>query len=141
MKEANNALAENGMTQASSQAKAILEYAYGQHYFECPDVPESVVLKSTKPISADKLAEAMGLQLKAEPNPATEWTQFSWQLPTDDVNASLEIYDGMGRLVQRIQLQDKQGTQLLDIRMLPAGVYSCVLKTAGMQKTVKLVIH
>ena len=141
MKEANNALAENGMTQASSQAKAILEYAYGQHYFECPDVPESVVLKSTKPISADKLAEAMGLQLKAEPNPATEWTQFSWQLPTDDVNASLEIYDGMGRLLQSIQLQGNQGVRLLDTRKLPAGIYSCVLQAAGMQKTVKLVIH
>lgn len=141
MKEANIALAENGMTQASSQAKAILEYAYGEHYFECPDVPESVVLKSTKPISADKLAEAMGLQLKAEPNPAADWTQFSWQLPGVAGQAILEVYDGMGRLLQSIQLQSNKGTHLLDTRKLPAGIYSCVLKAAGMQKTVKLVIH
>jgi len=62
-------------------------------------------------------------------------------LPTDDVKASLEIYDGMGRLLQSIQLQGNQGAHLLDTRKLPAGIYSCVLKTAGMQKTVKLVIH
>lgn len=136
-----NALAENGMTHASSQAKAILEYAYDEHYFKCPDVPESVVLKSTKPISADKLTEAMGLQLKAEPNPAADWTQFSWQLPGDAGHAILEIYDGMGRLLQSIQLQGNKGSHLLDTRKLPAGIYSCVLKAAGVQKTVKLVVR
>ncbi len=134
-------LAQTASPHAQSKARAMLEYAYGEHYFECPDVPESVVFKSTKPISADKLAEAMGLQLKAEPNPATEWTQFKWQLPTDEENASLEIYDGMGRLLQSIQLQGNQGVRLLDTRKLPAGIYSCVLQAAGMQKTVKLVIH
>jgi hypothetical protein len=82
-----------------------------------------------------------GLAVAVYPNPATEWTQFTWQLPTDDVKASLEIYDGMGRLLQSIQLQGNQGAHLLDTRKLPAGIYSCVLKTAGMQKTVKLVIH
>ena len=136
-----SSLAQTASPHAQSKAKAMLEYAYGEHYFECPDVPESVVLKSTKPISADKLAEAMGLQLKAEPNPAADWTQFSWQLAGDAGHAILEIYDGMGRLLQSIQLQGNQGTHLFDTRKLPAGIYSCVLKTAGMQKTVKLVIH
>jgi len=49
--------------------------------------------------------------------------------------------DGTGRLLQSIQLQSNQGTHLLDTRKLPAGIYSCVIKAAGMQKTVKLVFH
>jgi len=134
-------LAQTASPHAQSKARAMLEYAYGEHYFECPDVPETVVLKSNQPISADKLADAMGLQLKAEPNPAADWAQFSWQLPGDAGHAILEIYDGMGRLLQSIQLQGNQGAHLLDTRKLPAGIYSCVLKAAGMQKTVKLVIH
>ncbi len=140
MKEANIALAENGMTQASSQAKAILEYAYGEHYFECPDVPESVVLKSTQPISADKLAEAMGLQLKAEPNPATDWAVFNYTLADSNAEGVIKIMDSKGSFITSLSISGMQGQKVWDTRKLTAGVYFYTLNVSGFNKTGKIII-
>ena len=71
-------IAENSNGLVGTQAKNILEFAYGHDYCNCPDIPDTTGLKSSA-VNMDSFKQMTGMSLTVEPNPARQWTAFKLQ--------------------------------------------------------------
>ncbi len=131
------ALTSKGGTGA--QAKNILEFFYGAHFFNCQVLDDSATYKSDL-VNPNELGEAYGLNISAKPNPAKDWAAFDYTLPGDESTAILLINDINGRTIESLNLNGNQGQKLWDTRHIPAGTYIYTMKSAGFSKTGKLVI-
>ena len=57
------------------------------------------------------------------PNPASSWTNISYELPSMDSQAVLVIYDQYGREVKSFTLAGQSGSFTWDTRSTESGVY------------------
>jgi hypothetical protein len=132
-------LAEYGNGSAKTSAQGILEFAYGYHYCNCPDLPENIQLKSST-IDMENLARAKGLDITAEPNPTSTWTAFDYTLPLAETEGIIEITDNSGRTSQLIKVTQQKGQYVLDTRSYKPGVYYYTLSSGNLQSTGKLIV-
>lgn len=83
------------------------------------------------------------LRLSVVPNPASAVAQAAFTLPVSG-SVHLALYDVMGRMVgSTIEQQMEAGAQsvLLPVGDVPAGIYSCVVRTeAGVMATERVVV-
>lgn len=92
-------------------------------------------------VPSDK--EAPGVSLTGVPNPASAHARFRFSLENPD-RVRVELYDVMGRMVTstseaRVEAGDAEIG--LDLAPLPAGVYTCVLRSSeGGIGTTKIVV-
>jgi Secretion system C-terminal sorting domain len=136
-----NEVASNGLGSAKYSARCILEFAENQHYFDCPQLPESVGMKTFGQINPNQWSEAMGLVLGIEPNPANSWVTFDYQLPVTSSEGMLTISDVEGRLINEIQLSGLQGQYIWDSRNVKPGLYICIFKSGEHSYTGKLIVR
>lgn len=132
-------IAGNSTGTAGAQAKGILEFAYGYHFYNCID-PEESGMKSGKylnPVSPEKI---YGIEITARPNPAKAWVAFNYTLPLNDPQGVIKISDLSGKEIASIPISGKQGQQIWDTRADKPGVYFYTLNTAGFSKHGKIVI-
>jgi hypothetical protein len=82
-------------------------------------------------------------QLEVYPNPATERTTLAFQAKQAGA-AQILVYNSLGRLVATVYdgpVQAKQHYSFsLESQKLPAGVYSCQLRTAGHTQLTRLMV-
>ncbi len=123
---------------AGMQARNILAFVYGYDYCDCP-VEVEAGLKA-KPTTTPPLHKLHEPQIEARPNPAGSWVSFDYRLAGETATALLEISDTQGRLVHLIELHNKQGQYVWDIRHLSPGLYYYTLKAGRASKNGKLVI-
>jgi hypothetical protein len=64
-----------------------------------------------------------GIKISANPNPATAWITFEFELPDGINSVKLTISDAQGRTVDKLTLTGKQGQKLLDTRNYSPGMY------------------
>jgi len=133
-------LADNGMGSAKYSARSILEYAYGIHYFDRPSLPENIGLKTVKPIDQNEWAKAIGLKLTVDPNPASIWAEFTWQLPPAETKGLITITDVSGKTITSISISGNQGKQIWDTRDVNSGVYICTLSVGKLVSSTKLIV-
>jgi hypothetical protein len=74
-------------------------------------------------------------QLKVYPNPAKDYVIFEHNVMPQ---GSLRIYNPYGQMVAELQTKDEK--TIWDTRHIPAGTYIYTLKSAGFNKTGKIVI-
>jgi hypothetical protein len=132
-------LADSSSGTAGTQARAILEFAYGYHYPHCIECNDSSGMKSHQ-IEGESVARLYGIEINAQPNPANGWTEFSYILPDENAKAEIHIYDVPGRLVDNIDVFGKQGHKLWDTRKIKPGLYFYVLQVGNISATGKIVI-
>jgi hypothetical protein len=132
-------MAENSMGTAGTQAKGILEFAYGYHYCNCIGVDTSGYKSSNafKPGAFDKL---LGIEISVEPNPAKEWAVFNYSLPDSDADGVIKISDVSGKLITTLPINGKQGQKIWDTREIKSGVYFYTLHVSGFNKSGKIVV-
>ncbi|NNF01969.1 MAG: T9SS type A sorting domain-containing protein, partial [Bacteroidia bacterium] len=61
--------------------------------------------------------------LQAYPNPATEETMIYFDLPETYVNASIEIVNTLGSLIDVIKINEQRGSVELNSESLAKGLY------------------
>jgi hypothetical protein len=116
-------LAENSKGIAGEQAKGILEYFYGQHFCNCVNTSIDENKSSTTSFNPNQFAEAMGLKINADPNPASTWVTFNYQLPIGKEKAVLIIKNTEGKQVAQFIFNNETGQQVWDTRSLKSGTY------------------
>ena len=132
-------IAENSNGTAGLQAKGILEYAYGYHFYNCIEADESG-LKSGKPFNPASLEKLSGIEITVVPNPAKDWAAFNYTLPGNATSGVIVISDALGREVASMPVSGKQGQQIWDTRSVKSGVYFYTLNAGGFSKHGKIVI-
>jgi hypothetical protein len=124
---------------AGTQAKGILEFAYGYHFCNCLPVSDSLGMKSS-PVFNESGIQNNGLLINATPNPAKTWVAFNYRLPVYASEAVLQVTDMKGNTVTAFTLTSKQGQQVWDIRDVEKGVYIYTLKIGTLSKSGKLIV-
>ncbi len=125
---------------AGTQAKGILEFAYGYHYCNCLNVSDTTGYKSSGIINPDDFAKAYSLDVKTAPNPAQDWVAFNFTLPNGNTMGVIEICDVSGKFVTGIPITEAQGQKVWDTRKIKSGVYFYTLNVSGFNKTGKIII-
>ena len=86
---------------------------------------------------------AKRLRLSVVPNPASATAQAIFSLPASG-NVTLTIYDAMGQVVGTVadgRMEEGNQAIVLPLQDLPAGVYSCVVRTdAGTMAAKRVVV-
>lgn len=134
-----NSIASQGYGYAKKQAQGILEYAYSQHYYECPSLPDSLSLKQHNNTAFYSKNDA--IQISVKPNPADTWVAFDYVLPFDVSEGTIHISDISGQLIDNIFLDQNKGQIVLDTRHIPAGMYIYKIESSGFTKSGKLIIR
>lgn len=132
--------AENTSGKAAMMAKGILEFAYGYHYCDCPQLPEIAGLKNSK-IITDNGINDFGLLITAQPNPSKEWVAFNFRLPPGLNDATVKIIDITCKTVDLINLNGNVGQVVWDSRKVNPGVYFYTLNAGNVSKSDKIIIE
>jgi len=74
------------------------------------------------------------------PNPASNWAQFNYTLPTNTSTGEIIITDITGKFITRLTITGSKGAKLWDTRNTPNGVYLYTLQAIGFSSTGKIVI-
>jgi hypothetical protein len=133
-------IAENGSGDTKYSARGILEFAYGYHYCDCPELPEIAGLKNSKIIN-DNGINNFGLLITAQPNPAKEWVAFNFRLPPGLNSATVKITDITSKVADVINLNGNIGQAVWDSRKVNPGVYFYTINAGNATKSDKIVIE
>ncbi len=134
-----NMLATQGYGSAKKQAQSILEYAYDEHYYDCPDLPEGIALKQQHSASFSNDQDVIKISLK--PNPADTWVAIDYALPFSTDEGMMYIIDISGKTIESINLSQNKGQKVVDTRKIPAGIYVFRIESLGYLNSKKLVIR
>jgi len=133
-------IAEESQENAGVQAKAILEHFYGQHFCNCVDTDVNENKSTSANMNTNQFAEAMGLKIQAEPNPATTWVSFDYELPIGNDKAQLLIRNTEGKQIALFQISDQLGQKVWDTRSLKAGTYIYEFVSGNLKQSGKIII-
>lgn len=129
--------AENGASRASMMARALLEYGHGFHFEKC--LPEAIDA-SLKSSTLNKAIIENGISITANPNPASSWVVFEYELPFNVSKGEILVTDMHGRTIVSFKVTGNVGQQVWDTRQVEKGVYIYTLKAGTLNKQGKLVV-
>ena len=130
--------AENGASRASMMARALLEYGHGYHFEKCLAEAEEASLKNS---IVNKAIIENGISIAANPNPASSWVAFEFELPFNVNNGEILVTDMQGRALVNFKVKGKSGQQVWDTRQIEKGIYIYTLKAGNISKQGKLIVQ
>ncbi len=133
-------IAENGVGNSKSLAKAIVREYFGRDYntFDCPTLPGQNIRSETTPIN--QTTEYDDFNVSVNPSPATTWATFEYHLPSKTSKSTITIVNQLGINVLETSIDGNKGAKTLDLSNLTIGVYTYVVRCGDYVKTGKLVI-
>ena len=137
-------IAENGLGVSQSMAEAILEQITDRSRDACfsPELPnggdgdKGIMTHSNITEKEEKV-----LNVSVAPNPATTWTTVNYALPKQGTKALFTLTNALGINVLSVELEGAQGSKVLDLRGLAAGVYVYTIRYEQFTEIGKLVIE
>jgi hypothetical protein len=132
-------IAESSSGFAGAQAKSILESAYGYHFVCCPNLNGSAGYKSYS-AEISPFTKLVEFSIEVKPNPARQWAAFDYVLPENQKKAILTIKDASGRVIEKLQLNGRQGQNLWDTRNVREGLYLYTVNVGGFEKAGKIMV-
>jgi hypothetical protein len=110
---------------SSAKARNLLCFAYDLCDYYYPDTTGSGNPKAIPAIheSADKVYNDLYNKVTVSPNPAKDYTTFSWELTSLKNNAVLEIFNVSGKLVHSKNITHKTGSYIWDTSKQKTGIY------------------
>jgi len=133
-------LAENSQGEAGVKAQSILEYFYNDHFCNCINTSVNENKSSNIRFDDNDYANAMGLKVTTEPNPATNWVAFNYELPIDCEKATLIITNTEGKTIDEFILNSQTNQKVWNTSQLKAGTYVYELISKDFKYTGKIVI-
>jgi hypothetical protein len=130
--------AENGASRASMMGRALLEYGHGYHFEKCLPGAEGASLKTSY---VDNAINENGISIKANPNPASSWVAFEYELPFNVSKGEILVTDMHGRTIVSFKVTGNVGQQVWDTRQVEKGIYIYTLKAGTLNKQGKLVVQ
>ncbi len=109
----------------------IIDYEFFSRNEGFDEVITTVVFETEDTTNLPFYEEEQPFVSSVYPNPASEYTTFSYQLPGVSGEVTLAIYTTTGLLVEHHRLNDTAGELLIDTGKLNNGLYLLVLKSAG----------
>jgi hypothetical protein len=129
--------AEKGLFCSSS--RIIMKTFYNHNdYCDCLSDNEN---KSANADDVFNKANGSPLSISANPNPATHYVEFIYQLSEIDDKGIIIIIDISGKQIQSFSVENNKGIQAWDTRKIPAGSYIYTLKTKYFEESGKLIIQ
>ena len=116
----------------TANARALrLQYDTSYHFTEPVWLPEDGELKMSKPSKNKPITNAVTNKMSISPNPASDYFIVSYVLETTPINASLEIYDAMGKKMEIIPIVLAKAEKLIHCNAYAKGMYHCILRNNG----------
>ena len=134
-------IADNGYGSSKLMARGIIMETSDRYVepYICPNMPR-VNGRETNAFSDNIVEDDNGFTITVSPIPATTWVNVDYNLPEPTSRATMTIINTIGVKVVETELAGTQGTQLLELRDIPSGVYSYIVCCGEYMKTGKLVI-
>ncbi len=95
----------------------------------------TVVFNSVTSVAENR--DVPKLFAEPEPNPASDYILFNYNLSENANNANIEIYNFAGSLIDRIPINSSVNGIKYNTMHLPCGGYYSVLNTGGKEKAAK----
>lgn len=133
--------ATDGGSAAGNIARNILTYGYNYHFCDCMHSNDSSFYKSSHASLSNSLNEAFGPKISAEPNPASTWVTFNYELADDKSEGVIRISDISGKEILRFTVAGIRGQKVWDTRGVKPGLYNFVLTVSGLRKSGKVIIR
>lgn len=137
-------IADYGRGTSQAMAEALLSGVMddrGDRAYFCPDLPKPKRGETGRnDYSGVLMNEALGFSASVSPSPATTWTTVDFTLPAGATKASMTLTSTMGVKAMEVELNGNQGSKVLDLRSLAAGVYVYSIRCGEHMQTGKLVI-
>lgn len=135
-------IADNGIGTSQLMARGIM-MEIGDRYIEpyvCPDMPRDSGGRGEMIHNNYEYEENNVFAVKLSPIPATTWVSVDYQLPEKATKATMTVMSPLGNVVMDIEFSGNKGTKALDLRDLPNGVYTYIVKCGYVVKSGKLVV-
>ena len=133
-------LAENSSGDAGIKAQSLLEHFYNIPDCNCVNTSVDENKSSSTSFSDNDYANAMGLKVSVEPNPATNWVAFNYKLPIDCNEAIIIITNTDGKQIDKLKLSDQIHQKVWNTSYLKPGTYIYELISKELKYTGKIVI-
>ena len=125
--------------EAAAIAQGILGYNYNTGFEHCFDIDEPDALKR-KAITPQDIAKAYGMTIEVNPNPAKEWTEFTYTLPVNEKSGEIKVTDMQGREVYSNTVTNGQGKKIWDTRTFRSGTYIYTFKSGKFILNGKIIV-
>ena len=135
-------IAENGLGPSQLMARNLLDQIADTNSETCLDsgVPDMMEGRGRTYFDDHLRNKAVGFTVNVSPNPATTWTTVEYTLPSIETKALLTLTNTLGVNTLSSELAGIQGSKVLDLRPLAAGVYVYTIQCGQYLETGKLVI-
>lgn len=135
-------IAENGLGPSQLMARNLLDQIADTNSETCLDsgVPDMMEGRGRTYFDDHLRNKAVGFTVNVSPNPATTWTTVEYTLPSIEAKALLTLTNTLGVNTLSSELAGIQGSKVLDLRPLAAGVYVYTIQCGQYLETGKLVI-
>ena len=132
-------IADAGDYYASAQAQNLLNEYKGYSYQPAIVLPGSGQQGLKRPEEVT-FQQAEGMQLRAVPNPARDYTDFHFRLPAGVESARLVIRDLDGKTIESFLIEDQTGSIAWSTAKVRGGVYLYSIETDGITTLTKRLI-
>ena len=123
-------IANNNNGRSTVLAQNILCFAYQLCKDYIPAENNREHIKINKPVkSANQILNDAFNKITVSPNPAKDYTIFTWSLPLLKSNAVLYIIDINGKIIEQKVINTKNGQWIWDTRKNKKGIYMYDIKS------------
>lgn len=132
-------IAEEKVGFASVQAASIVRFFYGNAPTFYPALPNWNASEERK--EQEQIA-VLNPTIWGYPNPTSDWVEIVYELPNEVKEGVLEINAVSGQIIQKIKINQNNGTVTLNTTNWSSGIYFATLRIEGMRSnTYKIVIR
>lgn len=135
-------IAYGGKGTSQAMAQSLLKAVYGNFDESCPEtsVAPSGRGGGMTTHTEEDISRAMGLSVKANPNPSNTWIVVDCTLPEGFNDAVITLTNSLGLTVYTQTVHGLQGQYVIDTRELPVGVYVLTIRCEDHSLTEKVVV-
>lgn len=114
----------NNISQEVSNARAVLWLLFGENFDNSEDNDNNNKSLSLNNLQVEKHRLTNELLIGNNPNPVSSKTTVWYQLPSDNENTLLIIFDATGKKVKEYKLNNEENSILVDVLDLQNGLYT-----------------
>lgn len=133
-----NQISSTNEGRAGEMSSGILTMYGVEREDNCPD-PLNMSVKNVE-VDDLLLAKAKGYEVIVTPNPANQWTEFNYKLPSKESSAEIHIFNSNNSLIQTLKANGVEGQVLWNTASIPSGIYTYKFTSLDTELSGKIII-